>query len=85
VYLGQRVAVLSSRPGRLKEIVDIDLGDRSGDEDVRSNPAFVEHRHKVWSLLHDEVRRAQEAGHAKIQPDGTAPDETRTITTGKAA
>jgi NitT/TauT family transport system ATP-binding protein len=39
----------------------------------------------VWSLLHDEVRRAQEAGHAKIQPDGTAPDETRTITTGKAA
>jgi len=51
----------------------------------RSNPAFVEHRHKVWSLLHDEVRRAQAAGHAKIQPDGTAPDETRTITTGKAA
>ena len=28
VYLGQRVAVLSARPGRLKEIVDIDLGDR---------------------------------------------------------
>jgi NitT/TauT family transport system ATP-binding protein len=85
VYLGQRVAVLSSRPGRLKQIVDIDLGDRSGDEDVRSDPAFVEHRHRVWSLLHDEVRRAREAGHAKIQPDGTASDEARNVPAGKAA
>ena len=31
VYLGQRVAVLSSRPGRLKQVVDIDLRDRTGD------------------------------------------------------
>jgi NitT/TauT family transport system ATP-binding protein len=77
--------VLSSRPGRLKQIVDIDLGDRSGEDDVRSNVAFVEHRHKVWSLLHEEVRRAQEAGHAKIQPDGSVPGEATTISTGKAA
>jgi NitT/TauT family transport system ATP-binding protein len=75
VYLGQRVAVLSARPGRLKEIVDIDIPDRDGDADIRSHPAFVEHRHRVWSLLHDEVRLAQGAGHRKILPDGTAPDE----------
>lgn len=89
VYLGQRVAVLSSRPGRLKQLVDIDLGDRDGDVDLRSGAAFVEHRHRVWSLLHEEVLRAQEAGHAKIQPDGSAPDETRDATPqtthGKAA
>jgi NitT/TauT family transport system ATP-binding protein len=75
VYLGQRVAVLSARPGRLKEIVDINIADRVGDADIRSHPAFVEHRHRVWSLLHDEVRLAQGAGHRKILPDGTAPDE----------
>lgn len=75
VYLGQRVAVLSARPGRLKEIVDINIPDRDGDADIRSHPAFVEHRHQVWSLLHDEVRLAQGAGHRKILPDGTAPDE----------
>lgn len=85
VYLGQRVAVLSSRPGRLKEIVPINLGDRTGDGDVRSDAAFVEHRHKVWSLLHDEVLKAQQAGHAKILPDGTAPDEARQPISGKAA
>jgi len=71
VYLGQRVAVLSSRPGRLKALVDIELGDRQSTSDLRSDPRFVHYRHEVWTLLHDEVRRAQDAGHLKIQPDGT--------------
>ncbi|UTT67395.1 ABC transporter ATP-binding protein [Janibacter sp. CX7] len=71
VYLGQRVAVLSSRPGRLKAVVDVDLGDREGATDLRSDPDFVAYRHQVWSLLHDEVERARRAGHSKIQPDGT--------------
>ncbi|MFD0044375.1 ABC transporter ATP-binding protein [Pseudarthrobacter scleromae] len=75
VYLGQRVAVLSARPGKLKEIVDINIPDRDGNADIRSHPAFVEHRHQVWSLLHDEVRHARDSGHRKILPDGTAPDE----------
>ncbi|MEV7549540.1 ABC transporter ATP-binding protein [Amycolatopsis sp. NPDC089917] len=57
VYLGQKVAVLTSRPGRLKDVVDIDLGDRTSD-DLRSAPAFVAHRHRLWELLHDEIRRA---------------------------
>ncbi|WP_284986449.1 ABC transporter ATP-binding protein [Arthrobacter sp. fls2-241-R2A-172] len=85
VYLGERVAVLSARPGRLKEIVDINIPDREGDEDIRSNPAFVEHRHQVWTLLHDEVRRAQDAGHRKILPDGSAPDEPVTTTIERSA
>jgi NitT/TauT family transport system ATP-binding protein len=71
VYLGQRVAVLSARPGRLKAVVDIDLGNREAATDLRSDPRFVHYRHEVWALLHDEVRRAQDAGHLKIQPDGT--------------
>ena len=73
VYLGQRVAVLSSRPGRLKAVVDIDLGDRAAaiERDLRSDPRFVEYRHEVWSLLQEEVRRARDAGHQKVQPDGT--------------
>jgi NitT/TauT family transport system ATP-binding protein len=58
VYLGQQVAVLTSRPGRLKAVVDVDLGDRAGD--VRSDPAFGRQRHRLWELLHDEVRKAAE-------------------------
>ncbi len=75
VYLGQRVAVLSSRPGRLKAIVDVDLGERDNVEDIRSTAQFADHRHKVWTLLRDEVQAAQAAGHRKVLPDGTAPDE----------
>lgn len=57
LYLGQRVAVLTSRPGRIKKIVDVDI-DRSAD-DIRSSEGFRAQRHHVWSLLHDEVERAR--------------------------
>ncbi|MCB8912471.1 ABC transporter ATP-binding protein [Rhodococcus rhodochrous] len=58
IYLGQRVAVLTSRPGRVKTIVDIDI-DRHV-EDVRSGEAFRQYRHVIWSLLHSEVERARD-------------------------
>lgn len=59
VYLGQRVAVMTSRPGRIKQIVDIALESRTTTEDLRSDPAFTRYRHEIWSLLRDEVRAAQ--------------------------
>ncbi|MEU6585561.1 ABC transporter ATP-binding protein [Nocardia sp. NPDC046763] len=68
VYLGQRVAVLTSRPGRIKAVVDIDL-DRDGDPDIRSSERFRELRHHVWSLLHDEVARAQDLEQAALTGD----------------
>ncbi|MEO3868585.1 ABC transporter ATP-binding protein [Nonomuraea sp. B12E4] len=57
VYLGQRVAVMTSRPGRIKEVVEVRFGSRAGD--LRADPAFGEYRHLVWSLLRDEVAAAQ--------------------------
>ncbi|GAB7192827.1 ABC transporter ATP-binding protein [Kineococcus sp. NUM-3379] len=59
VYLGQRVAVMTSRPGRIKHVLDVDLGDRTADADIRTSPGFTALRHEVWSLLHDEVRKAE--------------------------
>ncbi|MFI6509488.1 ABC transporter ATP-binding protein [Streptosporangium sp. NPDC050855] len=58
VYLGQRVAVMTSRPGRIKRIVDIAFDSREGD--LRADPVFGEYRHHVWTLLRDEVATAQE-------------------------
>lgn len=55
VYLGQRVAVMTARPGRIKAIVEVpDLGP-SDDEDVRSHPDFVSYRHEIWKLLRQET------------------------------
>ncbi|GAA2082687.1 hypothetical protein GCM10009801_42620 [Streptomyces albiaxialis] len=60
VLLGRRVAVLTSRPGRVKEVVTVSLGaTRTGADDPRSSPEFASYRHRVWELLHDEVDRAQ--------------------------
>ncbi|MGD9793790.1 MAG: ABC transporter ATP-binding protein [Acidimicrobiia bacterium] len=38
VYLSDRVVVMSPRPGRITQIVDVDLGQRS--DDTREDPAF---------------------------------------------
>ncbi|WP_338696842.1 ABC transporter ATP-binding protein [Bradyrhizobium sp. 26S5] len=60
VVLGQRVAVMTSRPGRIKQVVDIPERLRGESEDVRSLPEFGRVRHEVWSLLREEVRKAQQ-------------------------
>ncbi|MGY0233020.1 ABC transporter ATP-binding protein [Longispora urticae] len=59
VYLGQRVAVMTSRPGRIKRVVDIPLDSRTSGGDLRADPEFVRLRHEIWELLRDEVRAAQ--------------------------
>jgi NitT/TauT family transport system ATP-binding protein len=61
VYLGQRVAVMTSRPGRIKQVVDIPLTARSATEDLRSDPEFARYRHEIWTLLRDEVDKARTA------------------------
>ncbi|MEU9376744.1 ABC transporter ATP-binding protein [Streptomyces sp. NPDC048255] len=63
VYLGQKVAVMTSRPGRVKEVVPISFDSRGPGlqgEDLRSSPEFARYRHEIWTLLHDEVARAQQ-------------------------
>ncbi len=53
VYLGRRVAVMSSRPGRIKQIIDVEFDSREGD--LRADARFGAYRHEVWTLLRDEV------------------------------
>ncbi|SDO13503.1 NitT/TauT family transport system ATP-binding protein [Rhodoferax sp. OV413] len=71
VVLGQRVAVMTSRPGRIKQIVDIPESLRAGTQDVRSLPLFGELRHEIWSLLHDEVDAARQQRRARIAAQPT--------------
>ncbi|MFI9048223.1 ABC transporter ATP-binding protein [Streptomyces sp. NPDC053427] len=59
VYLGQRVAVMTSRPGRIKQVVPIEFASRTKTDDLRSSPEFARYRHEIWTLLHDEVTRTQ--------------------------
>lgn len=65
IVLGQRVAVMTARPGRIKHVFDIPETLHSETDDVRSLPLFGSVRHDIWTLLRDEV--------LKTQQDQTAP------------
>jgi NitT/TauT family transport system ATP-binding protein len=59
VYLADRVAVMTARPGRIKTIVDIAL-DKS-DRNIAKSKAFIDTVDEVWGLVRDEAIKAQEA------------------------
>src|SRR6185295_13045751 len=54
VVLGQRVAIMTSRPGRIKQVIDVPDELHSETDDVRSLPEFGRVRQEVWSLLREE-------------------------------
>ncbi|MCU1546879.1 MAG: transporter related protein, partial [Homoserinimonas sp.] len=60
VTLGDRVIVISSRPGKIKEIVDVDLPRSRFDEEVKRNPRFTELREHIWGLLRNEALGAKD-------------------------
>jgi NitT/TauT family transport system ATP-binding protein len=51
ILLSDRIIVLSSRPGRIKEIMKVDLP-RPRDED---DPRFIALRHRLRELINEEV------------------------------
>ena len=57
VLLSDRVVVFAARPGRIKEIVDIDLP-RPRTFAMKRTPEFVSIVDRIWSLLEEEVFRS---------------------------
>jgi NitT/TauT family transport system ATP-binding protein len=53
VYLGDRVGVLTARPGKINQIFDICLSKQrhGGGEAIRSSAGFARYRHEVWLAL----------------------------------
>ncbi len=61
VFLSDRVVVLRARPGRVKEIVPIDLP-RPRDLHLKRSPEFVKYVDHIWSLIENEVIQSVVAG-----------------------
>lgn len=57
VFLADRVVVMSTKPGRIREIIDIDLP-RPRNSDIRTDPRFDELHNKIWDLIRDEAYNA---------------------------
>jgi NitT/TauT family transport system ATP-binding protein len=59
VYLADRVAVMSARPGRIKEIVDTSFAGEHGSE-IAGTREFAEKVEHLWGLVRNEAIIAQE-------------------------
>jgi NitT/TauT family transport system ATP-binding protein len=52
IILGDRVAVMTARPGRIKEMLDMPFARPRDVDAVRSDPRFTELRLHIWRQLH---------------------------------
>ncbi|MBB6636078.1 ABC transporter ATP-binding protein [Cohnella thailandensis] len=61
IFLADRVAVMTARPGKVKELIDIPL-ERPRSADIRNSERFVKLRQQAWAILKDEVDKSQQLG-----------------------
>jgi NitT/TauT family transport system ATP-binding protein len=58
VFLAERVAVMSARPGRIKTIVDTKFEKK--DPDIFKTKAFIDKVDEIWNLVRIEAIKAQD-------------------------
>jgi NitT/TauT family transport system ATP-binding protein len=61
VYLSEKVLIMTTRPGRIKNIVDINLDRSRNREETITSPEFSELRNRVWLEVREEVLKYYES------------------------
>jgi NitT/TauT family transport system ATP-binding protein len=54
IYLADRVIVFTRRPGRVKDVVDIELS-RPRDLRVKRDPTFLRYEDRIWESIQEEL------------------------------
>src|SRR5437763_740801 len=63
ILLGDRIAVMSARPGRIKEVLDVPFGHPRDGNKLRTDPRFGEMRAHIWGELHTARPQQTRAPH----------------------
>jgi NitT/TauT family transport system ATP-binding protein len=62
ILLGDRVLVMTSVPGRIKEVISIGIP-RPRDLQMESSKEFMELRMKIWNIIRSEVEKSMRLDH----------------------
>jgi NitT/TauT family transport system ATP-binding protein len=65
IFLGTRVVVMTTRPGRIKKMIEVDIP-RPRDYRVLSSERYRELKMEVIGAVHEEARKAFEAGEREL-------------------
>src|SRR6266567_3284568 len=57
LILGDRIAVMTARPGRIKEVLNMPFGRPREVDAIRADPRFAELRQHIWRQLHSSRPR----------------------------
>jgi NitT/TauT family transport system ATP-binding protein len=69
ITLGDRIVVVTDRPGRVKNILDVKIARPRSGRSIRHLPEYVELRDRIWDLLAKDPVASDRAG---------SPEATRT-------
>ena len=58
ILLASRVVVMSARPGRIKEVIDIDIP-HPRDQESKMLPRFTELKNYIWNMVYKEYLEVQ--------------------------
>jgi NitT/TauT family transport system ATP-binding protein len=57
VFLADRVVVMTSRPGQVKAVLDVNI-ERPRDLSIKRTPAFLDLVDQIWKMIEEEVKSA---------------------------
>lgn len=55
IFLADRIVVMTARPGRVKEVIDVPF-DRPRDLSIKRTPEFSAIYDRIWKMIEEEVR-----------------------------
>lgn len=82
VSLGDRIIILSSRPGSIKKIVDIDMPPQLTPLERRNHASFKDYFNIIWKELHEEDTNQPEVSEQKeslTKEDSMQPEKISNV------